>query len=106
MSSHLSLKSAKKITFPAELADGRTGQTAISNDRIAAQLKIIFKLLISYLSHRIIHSFPRILRLNNFVSPKGPKARLNKTGINFIILFKFSSEIHGITMLCMIFHYG
>ncbi len=44
-----------------------------------------------YLSHIIIDSFPRILKLNffkirtSFVSPERPKARANQTSINFMI---------------------
>ena len=41
-----------------------------------------------YLWHRIISSFPRILNWKIIkTSPEGPKARTNKIGINFMILF-------------------
>ena len=50
----------------------------------------------SYLTHRFIDSFPRIIKLNKykiehgFVRPEGPKIQANKIGIHimiFILIF-------------------
>ena len=45
-------------------------------------------------------------RISLTAEPKEPKARTNKTGFNFTILFKYSWEIVCSTILYMIFQYG
>ena len=42
----------------------------------------------------------------NLLNPDGPKARNNKTGINFMIFILISWKIVYNTMLFMIFQYG
>jgi len=62
----------------------------------------------SYLSPRVIDSFPRILykiiKLTSFFSSEGPKALANKTGINFIV-FSYSWKFVCNTMRYMIFQH-
>ena len=45
----------------------------------------------SYLTHRFIDSFPRIIKIEqSFVRPEGPKIQANKIGIHimiFILIF-------------------
>ena len=60
----------------------------------------------SYLSHRFIDRFPRILKLQDytsFVRPEGPKDRANKTCFNFMILILIFMENFSNTMLFMIY---
>ena len=55
----------------------------------------VLKIKYSYLSHRIIDSFPRISKCKiktSFVIPSGPKSWANKSDINFMIFILISVE--------------
>ena len=67
----------------------------------------MFSFLISYFSHRIIDSFPRIFKGKNIKINTvllGPGA--NQIGINSIIFILIFAEIVFNTMLYMIFQCG